>query len=143
MYTIDTLKVGAQDYYNSIFNLYASWWVDYVKPSNDEFTLSLLTNDEVLAVNQASANNKQLKEENGLIAWTADVPGTDDKYVAFFNTNDTVTSEISVTLAELGVSGNYAAKDLWSKEDKGSTKDKFAAAVDPHASLLVRFSKLE
>ena len=31
MYTIDTLKTGAQEYYNSIFNLYASWGVDYVK----------------------------------------------------------------------------------------------------------------
>jgi hypothetical protein len=31
MKTIDTLKVGAQDYYNSIFNLYASWGVDFVK----------------------------------------------------------------------------------------------------------------
>ena len=31
MYTVDTLKIGAQEYYNSIFNLYASWGVDYVK----------------------------------------------------------------------------------------------------------------
>ena len=44
-------------------------------PTNDDFTLSLLTNDEVLAVNQNSAKNKQLKAENGLIVWTADVPG--------------------------------------------------------------------
>ena len=274
MYTIDTLKTGAQEYYNSIFSLYASWGVDYVKvddlsrpyhhgeiamirkaidqsgrpmvfstspgatplekaghvmnhanmwricddfwdnwkmlepqfkrcadwapyigdghwpdadmlplghialraergtdrmtgftkpeqytlmnlwamfrsplmfggdlPTNDEFTLSLLTNDDVLAVNQNSAKNKQLKEENGLIVWTADVPGTEDKYVAFFNINDSIASEISVTLAELGVSGNYTAKDLWSKEDKGSVADKFTVSVEPHASVLVRFSK--
>ena len=108
---------------------------------NDDFTLSLLTNDEVLAVNQNSSNNKQLKEENGLIVWTADVPGTEDKYVAFFNINDSIASEISVTLAELGVSGNYTAKDLWSKEDKGSVADKFTVSVEPHASVLVRFSK--
>jgi len=31
MYTIDTLKTGAQEYYNSLFNLYGSWGVDYVK----------------------------------------------------------------------------------------------------------------
>lgn len=112
-------------------------------PSNDEFTLSLLTNDEVLAVNQNSANNKQMKEENGLVIWTADVPGTDDKYVAFFNINDAGTSEFSVTLAELGVSGNYSVKDLWSKADKGSTTDKFAVSIEPHASVLVRFSKVK
>jgi len=110
-------------------------------PSNDEFTLSLLTNDEVLAVNQHSSNNKQLKEENGLIVWTANVPETEDKYVAFFNSNDAGISDISVTLAELGVSGNYSVKDLWSKEDKGSITDKFTVSVEPHASVLVRFSK--
>ncbi len=37
-------------------------------PKNDAFTLSLLTNDEVLAVNQRSANNRQLFRTNDLIA---------------------------------------------------------------------------
>lgn len=112
-------------------------------PSNDEFTLSLLTNDDMLAVNQKSTNNKQLKDENGLIVWAADVPESEDKYVAFFNTNNAGTSEISVTLAELGVNGNYAVKDLWSKEDKGSITDKYTVVVEPHASILVRFSKVK
>jgi hypothetical protein len=112
-------------------------------PTNDEFTLSLLTNDEVLAVNQNSANNKQLKAENGLIVWTADVPETEDKYVAFFNINDSISSEISITSAELGVSGNYSVKDLWSKEDKGTVAEKFTASVEPHASVLLRFSKVK
>lgn len=110
-------------------------------PTNDDFTLSLITNDEVLAVNQNSAKNKQLKEEKGLIVWTADVPETEDKYVAFFNINNGISSEISVTLAELGVTGNYTVKDLWSKEEKGTVSDKFTVLVEPHASVLVRFYK--
>ena len=52
---------------------------------NDDFTLSLLTNDEVLAVNQRSANNRQLFRTNDLIAWVADVPDSSDKYIAIFN----------------------------------------------------------
>jgi hypothetical protein len=112
-------------------------------PSNDEFTLSLLTNDEVLEVTKNSANNKQLKEESGLIVWTADVPETDDKYVAFFNTNDSIASDITVTLTELGVTGNYTVKDLWSREQKGTVSDKFTARVEPHGSFLFRFSKTE
>ena len=112
-------------------------------PTNDEFTLSLITNDEVLAVNQKSSNNKQLKEENGLIVWTADVPETQDKYVAFFNINDSINSEMSVTLPELGISGNYLVKDLWTKEEKGTVADKFVARVEPHASVLLRFSKVK
>ncbi|HEX5398348.1 MAG TPA: glycoside hydrolase family 27 protein [Verrucomicrobiae bacterium] len=78
-------------------------------PNNDDFTLSLMTNDEVLAVNQDSTNNRQLFNTNNEVAWVADVPGSrrhvlltprqrgaamltaersvsKDKYVALFNT---------------------------------------------------------
>jgi alpha-galactosidase len=54
----------------------------------DDFTLSLLTNDEVLAVNQQSTNNRPLFRRDGLAAWVADVPNSADKYVAVFNTRD-------------------------------------------------------
>jgi alpha-galactosidase len=57
-------------------------------PKNDPFTLSLLTNDEVIAVNQDSANNHQLWRKGDWIAWVADVPGTHDKYLAVFNAAD-------------------------------------------------------
>lgn len=51
----------------------------------DDFTLSLLTNDEVLAVSQRSAGNRPLFERDELVAWTADVPGSSDRYLALFN----------------------------------------------------------
>jgi len=57
-------------------------------PWNDEFTLSLITNDEVLAVDQNSLNNRQLFRQNDLIAWVADVPNSRDKYLALFNARD-------------------------------------------------------
>ncbi len=31
MYTVDATKQGSQEYYNSLFNLYASWGIDFVK----------------------------------------------------------------------------------------------------------------
>ena len=54
----------------------------------DEFTLGLLTNDEVLAVNQHSTNNRPLFNRDDLVAWTADVPDSPDKYLAVFNLRD-------------------------------------------------------
>ena len=57
-------------------------------PGNDEFTLSLITNKEVLKVNQTSTNNRQLFRNGDLIAWTADDPKTGDKYIALFNAMD-------------------------------------------------------
>ncbi len=51
----------------------------------DDFTKEMLTNPEMLKVNQESSNNRQVFREKNLIAWTADVPGSKDKYVALFN----------------------------------------------------------
>jgi len=56
----------------------------------DPFTLSLMTNDAVLAVNQHSENNRPLFNRDDLIAWVADVPGSDDQYLALFNASDRV-----------------------------------------------------
>ncbi len=51
----------------------------------DPFTLNLLTNSEVLGVNQSSLNNRQLWRKGDLVAWVADVSGSHDKYLALFN----------------------------------------------------------
>lgn len=54
----------------------------------DDFTLGLLNNPAVIAVNQASTHNRQVSREDNLIVWAADVPGSDDRYVALFNAQD-------------------------------------------------------
>lgn len=57
-------------------------------PKNDAFTLSLLTNREVLAVNQTSLNNRQLFRQDDAIAWTADAPDSRVKYLGLINAGD-------------------------------------------------------
>ncbi|MEO6995058.1 MAG: NPCBM/NEW2 domain-containing protein [Lacunisphaera sp.] len=52
----------------------------------DDATLALITNDEVIAVDQTSTNNRELFRHDGFYAWIADVPSSPDKYVAVFNT---------------------------------------------------------
>jgi len=55
----------------------------------DQPTRALITNDEVLAVNQASTNNHQLfRDHEGRIGWMADAPKRKGKYLALFNTRD-------------------------------------------------------
>ena len=51
----------------------------------DPFTKRMLTHPEMLEVNQNSANNRQVSREKNHIVWVADVPGSEDKYVALFN----------------------------------------------------------
>lgn len=57
-------------------------------PDNNAFTDSLLTNPDVLYVNQHSTNNRQLYNRDDVIAWTADDTGSDDKFLALFFTGD-------------------------------------------------------
>ncbi len=61
---------------------------------SDDLTLSLLTNDEVLAVNQRSHDNRPLFDRDGLIAWTAKADNG-DTYLALFNARDRVALDES------------------------------------------------
>ncbi len=109
-------------------------------PSNDEFTLKLLTNREVLAVNQQSTNNRELYARGNQIAWVADVPRSSDKYLAVFNVSDDATPmEIKVDCKELGQAGSCKVRDLWAGRNMGVTKE-IVATVNSHGSRLYRVS---
>jgi hypothetical protein len=58
-------------------------------PDNDDFTSSLLTNDEVLYMHKNSVNNRQLHRDNGAIAWAADDTASGDKFLALFFVGET------------------------------------------------------
>jgi hypothetical protein len=108
-------------------------------PSNDEFTLSLITNKDVLNVNQHSTNAKQLSRENDLIAWTADDPMTGDKYLALFNASDTIdATEITIKFDQLGLAGTHTVKDLWTGEKLGKFTGSFSRTISHHGSGLYR-----
>jgi alpha-galactosidase len=108
-------------------------------PSNDEFTLSLITNKDVLNVNQHSTNGKQLFRDNDLIAWTADDPKTGDKYLALFNASDSETPVvISVKFDQLDLKGTHTVKDLWTGEKLGKFTGSFTGTINRHGAGLYR-----
>ncbi len=110
----------------------------------DDFTLSLLTNDDVLAVNQNSTGNHQLFQHDGLYAWVADVPGSPDKYLAVFNTRsqpkDGGPVAVPVKLSELGFAGAVKIENLWTHENLGAITNEFAPDINSHGSGLYRVS---
>ena len=115
----------------------------------DDFTLSLLTNDEILAVDQKSVNNRQLfRTADDLIAWVAEVPASQDRYLAVFHAPEAKKDEparaavsIPVTLADLGLSGSVTVRDLWQHKDLGTVKDTFIAEnVPAHGARMFRLS---
>jgi hypothetical protein len=111
----------------------------------DEFTRSLLTNDEVLAVDQRSQGGHELLNRDGQIAWIAEVPGSGDKYVALFNTRDRMAGDrpglpVAVRFTELGFAGRCRVRDLWAKKDLGESAHEFAPIIAGHGAGLYRIS---
>jgi alpha-galactosidase len=108
-------------------------------PDNDLFTNSLITNTNVLAVNQHSINGKQLFRANDLIAWSAEDPKTGDKYLALFNASDSEGPvEISVRFDQLGLAGTHSVTDLWTGKKIGKFSDVFTRSVNRHGAGLYR-----
>jgi hypothetical protein len=101
--------------------------------------MQLLTNAAMLEVNQHSEHNRQLFREGNKVAWTADVPGTKNKYLALFNLGEE-RANIEVNLSDISVAGNCTVRDLWSGKDAGSFTGKFQAIIPAHASGLYRIS---
>ena len=112
----------------------------------DEFTLSLLTNAEVLAVNQDSTGNHELFHEDCLVAWIADPPNSTDKYLALFNTRDAAvgtTARVAVDLAPLGFVSDCRVRDLWAHKELGVFRNEFAMELPSHGAGMFRLSHLK
>ena len=110
-------------------------------PDNDAFTLDLMTNDEVLAVNQKAISSKELFTRADQVAWVAELPGSRAKYLAVFNTGDTNQEQIKVTWPEIGLSGECTIRDLWAKKDTGKASDGQTFTVGPHASAFYKITR--
>ena len=105
----------------------------------DSFTLSLLTNDEVIAVNQSSCHNRQLFSTDNLIAWTADAEGSTNKYLALFNATASATN-IPVSLVSMGFTNACQIRSLWDGVNLGSFSGTFSPSIAAHRGALYRLS---
>lgn len=105
---------------------------------NDEWTLALLTNRDVLVMHRNSTGAKLVKREEHTIVWTT-YGNEGERYVALFNTGDTVI-EASVTLTQLEIKGKVHGKELWTGKEISPIEDRLSTAVPPHGAVLVRLA---
>ncbi len=106
----------------------------------DEFTRSLLTNDEVLAVNQdplgRQASRLRRDDVREVEVWARPLEdGT--QAVGLFNLGE-AAAEVEVFWSELGRSGRQTVRDLWRQKDLGAFERSFRASVPRHGVVLVR-----
>jgi alpha-galactosidase len=104
----------------------------------DNFTLKLLSNDEVLAVNQDALGKPATRlSKNGLTeVWSR--PLSDGTVaVAFFN-RSIQQQPIKVSWTELKLTGPQLVRDLWEQSDRGTFPDSFQCDVPSHGSRLFK-----
>lgn len=107
-------------------------------PDNDPFTLSLLTNKQVLQVLNNSSNNRSVFNDNDKAAWTADIPGKTAKYLAVFNKADKDAAAVNVDLSAIGIKGSCTITDLWTGKVVGKFTGGFAPQINPHGAGLYK-----
>ena len=112
-------------------------------PSNDDFTLSLLTNEEVLRMHRESTEVTQLFQNEEKVAITSRNSKTEEVYLALFNISDDKTLDITVNLKTIGLNGDVEAINLWNGENIGEVSNDFSVKLSPHASGLYKFKPLE
>ena len=105
----------------------------------DAATLALLTNKEVIAVNQASTDNQPHYIEDGGRIWSAKAEGSADRYVALFNVSDK-PREVWIRLRDLGLNGPVAVRGLWAGKALGQQADRISVTLPPHGAGLYRLS---
>jgi alpha-galactosidase len=105
----------------------------------DAPTMALLTNPEVLAVNQASTGNQPHFVEDGMRVWTARPSNRAGRYLALFNTTDKAR-EVGIDFRWLGIPSSVRVRDLWERKETGPASRRFAVTLPPHGSGLYRLT---
>jgi alpha-galactosidase len=117
----------------------------------DAFTLNLLTNDEVIAVNQDELGKQatcvfRLEEVDGKVAdvrvYAKDL-ADGSRAIAFFNLGAEPVKLAFKDLAKLGLSGRQTARDLWRQQDiisLDTSKGSMPLSLPGHGVLLTKFT---
>jgi hypothetical protein len=104
----------------------------------DSYGLSLLTNDEVIAVDQAGNPARPLSQSGEQQVWYArNANGT--YTVALFNLGAGY-SDVTANLASLGINGKASVRDLWARKSLGTVGGSLTENLPPHGSRLFTFT---
>lgn len=105
---------------------------------NDDWTLSLLTNREVLRMHRDSYGAREALRQEDLIVWTAQ-SNEGSSYVAVFNIGENPL-QVDLIIEEIGLSNITEGIELWSGEAADFTENALHTTVPTHGVRLYRFS---
>ncbi len=119
----------------------------------DSFTLSLLSNDEVLAINQDPLGRQasRIADKNGTQVWEKRMEDGSQAVGLFYAADRPITSPVDyfaappsseanvvVTAKELGIEGRFRVRDVWRQKDLGVFTGQFETMVPYHGVVLIQ-----
>jgi alpha-galactosidase len=121
----------------------------------DTFTLSLLSNDEIIAINQDALGKggRLVKEEDGFQIWVK--PLEHGEYAvgifnidffgqtpeSYFKWGNEKARLYNLDLSKIGLVGKWKIRDVWRQKDIGVYSGSFASTIPHHGVVVVRLSK--
>ncbi|MFA6456656.1 MAG: NPCBM/NEW2 domain-containing protein [Bacteroidota bacterium] len=123
----------------------------------DDFTLNLLTNDEVLEVNQdpLGMQARRISEGNGKQVWAKPLSDSSQAVGLFFvgeegktpvenfSWDDTPVAKIQVRGRDIGINGKFSVRDLWRQKDLGISDGTFESKVPYHGVVLLKIKQIK
>ncbi|MCX6326920.1 MAG: NPCBM/NEW2 domain-containing protein [Bacteroidia bacterium] len=122
----------------------------------DDFSLNLLTNDEVIEVNQDPLGKpaRFVADQNGVQFWAK--PMEDGSFaVGLFNTDDfgktpqsyfrwgsEQPKQFVFDFAKVGLKGKWKIRDLWRQKDLGEFDGSFETTINHHGVVLISMIKI-
>lgn len=97
----------------------------------DNYTLSLVTNPEVINVNQNSEKPLFVYNKGGIAVWQTKIENC--TAVAVFNLSDE-EKHYKLSFSDLGVENVRAVRDLWARKDIQKCENDVAVSLKPHSS---------
>ena len=106
----------------------------------DDFTLNLLTNDEVIDIDQDPLGKqaKQVFKNETFQVWLKELEDG-SKAVAIFNTSDK-NDVMRFKWSDFGLGTKQKVRDVWRQKNIGNFDTMFAGAVAPHGVTLIKIS---
>jgi alpha-galactosidase len=108
----------------------------------DDFTLNLLENDEVIAVNQDSLGRQAVsvaKSDDTQVFAKKLADGS--TAVGLFNLGSNAPVAITARWSNLKLAGKQSVRDLWRQKELGPFDGQFQITVAPHGAEMVRMQK--
>ncbi len=97
----------------------------------DNYTLSLVTNPEVINVNQNSEKTLFVYNKGGIAVWQTKIENC--TAVAVFNLSDE-EKHYKLSFSDLGIENVRAVRDLWARKDIPKCENDVAVSLKPHSS---------